>query len=330
MKKFFTYTAIGLVSVVVLLAGAVYAFLNWSPATTWPVPPKPEVTAQLLERGHYLVENVAHCAHCHSPIDTKTFGMPPLPGQKYGGSYLMGRAQGLPGEMYTANLSPTQLGNYSDEELYRVITQGVAKDGHVLFPMMPYGAYGQMLPEDVWAMIAYLRTLPAVGAPQAEKGVTDFPVNLFVKLGQSKMEPKPMALTAASTPDQIGAYYSTIAGCQECHTPENERHEPDYANKLFAGGREFKLPDGGTLRTPNLTNDATGLGSWTEDQFVKTFKAYADSSYHPMPVQEGGFNTYMAWHHFSHMEETHLRAIFAFIRKAPAQKNVVQRWQAAM
>lgn len=315
------------IGILLLVGVGTLAYQLHSPAIQWAVPPNPGTSAEQLARGQYLVENVAHCGHCHSPLDTTRFGMPAVDGQRYTGTYLMGHAQGLPGEMYTANLTPVQIGAYSDEELYRVITQGVAKDGHAIFPMMPYKAYGTMDPADVWAMVAYLRSLPANGAPMDRVSTLDFPVNFFVKLGQAESEPKPTLLSSLKTPEAIGAYYVNVAGCNDCHSPENDKHEPDYAHNLMAGGRVFILPDGSTLRTPNLTPHATGLGSWTEEQFVRRFKAYGDSGYVAPSVKTGEFNTYMAWHHFKNMQTDHLKAIYAYLRTVPAKDNIVKRWE---
>ncbi len=58
-----------------------------------------------------------------------------------------------------------------------------------------------------------------------------------------------------------GEYLTRAADCMPCHTA------PD--GKPFAGGRPFKLPFG-TLYSPNITPDAqTGIGRWSDDDFVK-------------------------------------------------------------
>jgi len=57
-----------------------------------------------------------------------------------------------------------------------------------------------------------------------------------------------------------GEYLTRAADCQPCHTAPG--------GKPFAGGRAFKIP-GGTIYTPNITADPdTGIGKWTDEQFV--------------------------------------------------------------
>jgi len=58
-----------------------------------------------------------------------------------------------------------------------------------------------------------------------------------------------------------GEYVTRMADCEACHTARG--------GTPFAGGRPFKLPFG-TIYTPNLTPDVkTGIGAWTDDQFVR-------------------------------------------------------------
>ena len=67
-----------------------------------------------------------------------------------------------------ANLTSSEDGlkNYSDEELAAMITQGVRPDGTKMLPPMPYAWLARMTPDDLAAVIAYLRTLP----PLPDKG----------------------------------------------------------------------------------------------------------------------------------------------------------------
>lgn len=57
-----------------------------------------------------------------------------------------------------------------------------------------------------------------------------------------------------------GEYLTRAADCAACHTAKGGR--------AFAGGRAFKLPFG-TLYTPNITPDvATGIGKWSDADFL--------------------------------------------------------------
>lgn len=63
--------------------------------------------------------------------------------------------------------------------------------------------------------------------------------------------------------------------------------------KAYAGGRAFPLPSGGTVYSANLTPHKTGLGSWTEPQFISRFKEYDLSHYIPGDVKPGESQTMM-------------------------------------
>ena len=65
----------------------------------------------------------------------------------------------------SANLTPDEtsgLGQWSDAEIERAIRTGIARDGHKLFPPMPFSAYQNISGNDMAALIAYLRSLPAI------------------------------------------------------------------------------------------------------------------------------------------------------------------------
>ncbi len=62
-----------------------------------------------------------------------------------------------------------------------------------------------------------------------------------------------------------GEYLSKAGDCMACHTNTEERENA----KPFAGGLAMRTPFG-TIYTPNITPDKeTGIGNWTEDQFIK-------------------------------------------------------------
>ena len=54
------------------------------------------------------------------------------------------------------------IGDWSDADIKRAITQGVSRDGSKLKPPMGYEFYARMKPDDVDDLVAYLRTVPAI------------------------------------------------------------------------------------------------------------------------------------------------------------------------
>lgn len=111
-----------------------------------------------VKRGFYLV-TIAHCLECHTP-----FG-PPGSGVDYRNSLGKGGREfrGPWGVSVSRNITSSKakgLGDWSDAEIRRAITQGVHKDGTKLKPPMGYPYYARMTDGDVDSMVAYLRTLP--------------------------------------------------------------------------------------------------------------------------------------------------------------------------
>ena len=123
---------------------------------------------------------------------------------------------GFPGCYHSRNITPAGIGQWTDGELYRVITCGVCRDGSAIFPIMPYGLYGQLCDEDIHSIIAYIRTLPPI-ENKIVAPVSDFPMNFIINTLPKKNQP------AASIPPKsdtvnYGRYMITASACHECHT----------------------------------------------------------------------------------------------------------------
>jgi hypothetical protein len=75
-----------------------------------------------LERGRYLVENVAHCFFCHSEVDWNAEGAPPKAGRAGAGTVFPD--ENLPFLLVASNITPdpeTGAGKWSDEDFGRAI-----------------------------------------------------------------------------------------------------------------------------------------------------------------------------------------------------------------
>ena len=125
------------------------------PPITAPVPPP---SSDPVARGAYLVR-LANCRTCHSP----TKG-----GQEIQERFLAGGVYFTTpfGSFPTPNLTPdpeTGLGAWTDDEIKTLLTTGVRKNGQrVVANFMPWWIYRNMAPADLDAIVAYLRSLPAV------------------------------------------------------------------------------------------------------------------------------------------------------------------------
>jgi mono/diheme cytochrome c family protein len=115
--------------------------------------PDPSKSEQ-VNRGAYLVEAVAHCGECHTPRNIM------------GGSK---RSMLLAGDRGVApNITPDQdtgIGKWSDGDLMDLLTLGLTIDGDAVggaMGEMVQNSTSKMTPEDLRAIIAYLRSVPPV------------------------------------------------------------------------------------------------------------------------------------------------------------------------
>lgn len=301
-----------------VIGGAIGAFFVMTPYAPEPRAIRVEPTPELVARGEYLAEHVAHCTTCHSEPDETRFSGPPRRDRLGAGGYHWGHAEGLPGEVTSANITPAGVGEWSDGELERAITIGVHRDGRALVPVMPYTAYRRMCDRDVEAVIAWMRTLAPIESDVPEPQV-DFPVDLLLRTMPAPRDP--LACPTEEDPPEVrGEYLVTLANCAGCHT---ERRGAEVTGAPFAGGTEIRMPDGSIQRTPNLTPDEqTGLGLWTADGFVARFAAHRAEE----RIEPGDYDTHMPWSVFSGMTDDDLRAIFAYLRTVEPVHHEVERY----
>lgn len=110
----------------------------------------------LLQRGAYLVEALGHCAECHT---ARNF----LGGPKRD-RFLAGAAKG-PHRDGVPNITPAKLKKWSDGELKIFLQTGLTPDGDVVGETMGEvirNTTAELTPEDLAAVIAYLRSLRAI------------------------------------------------------------------------------------------------------------------------------------------------------------------------
>jgi mono/diheme cytochrome c family protein len=316
-----------LIGAVILLLVCALAFLQLS----FPrVDPAPELTIEYtpdrIERGAYLANHVTICMDCHSVRDFSLFSGPPEPGTLGAGGDRFDHEIGLPGVFYAKNITPHGISDYTDGELFRLITTGVTNEGRPMFPLMPYGNYSKLDPEDIYDIIAYIRSLPAIKT-EIPDSKPDFPVNLILRT-----VPKNAELGKKPAPtDQVayGAYMTNAAACIECHTQVSPEGVI-IPEKAFAGGRDFMFPDGSKVTSANITPcPDTGIGNWTEEMFLARFKQYTDSGYVVPKVKPGEFNTIMPWMMYAEMKEEDLKAIYAYLKSLKPITNEVTKFTAS-
>jgi mono/diheme cytochrome c family protein len=229
---------------------------------------------------------------------------------------------GFPGSFHARNITPAGLSNWTDGEILRAIGSGVDKNGKALFPVMPHPNYGKLDREDLYSIIAYIRTLKPI-ENKVPPSVPDFPMNFILNT-------IPQKATYSVRPDTTnvlayGQYIFTAAACNECHT-KKEKGAPVVGMEL-AGGFEFAIKTGGIVRSANITPDLeTGIGKLTAAEFVQKFKHYRDSSYQNPTIKNNTINSVMPWMMYRNMTETDIKAIYAYIRTFKPIKNEVVKY----
>lgn len=108
----------------------------------------------VLNRGAYLVQALGHCGECHTP---RNFFGAPKKDRFLAGAKL--------GKTAVPNITPTRLKKVSDGELKEVLKSAMTSDGDVLAESMAEvvrNTTSQLTAPDLDAMLAYLRSLPAL------------------------------------------------------------------------------------------------------------------------------------------------------------------------
>ena len=126
-------------------------FWKWLYFAPQPFVANPQATAQ-VNRGAYLVNVLGHCGECHTPRDF-------LGGLKKK-RWLAG---GVLPEGRVPNLTPTRLKKWSDAQLREFLRSGATPEGDPPSDAMDEvirNTTSQLMPQDLDAMIAYLRSLP--------------------------------------------------------------------------------------------------------------------------------------------------------------------------
>ena len=194
-------------------AATVLAAIGYSKINAVHPNPVPQLTAPVTKEAILRGESLAHiCAGCHS-----SNGKLPLTGQ----DFTAGDSGPPTGTLWAANLTPAHLGTWSDGEIVRAIREGVRRDGHSLM-IMPAGAFHNMSDDDVLAIVAYLRSQPAVQPDSPPRSVNVLGAIMFAAVipddvftAQPPLTKPVIAPPRARTPEYGG--YLVHLGCQDCH-----------------------------------------------------------------------------------------------------------------
>jgi len=226
------------------------------------------------------------------------------------------------GTIYASNITPAAIGDWTDGELVQAITEGVNRDRQPLFPIMPSSRYKEMDIEDLYSVVAYLRMLKSISNDVSEKKLK-FPFNHIERTFPETYNP----ISKPADTDKLayGKYLATIADCISCHTPRNKTGKP-IEELYLAGGYEFPIHGGGTVRASNITPDnTTGIGSWVGEDFINRFMEYSFPPGEGIPVEQEN-NTIMPWSAYATMTDADLSAIYLYLMSVAPINNNVNEW----
>lgn len=271
-----------------------------------------------IERGRYLVTTIMACGNCHTPKDAQGRA---IAGRELSGAGIVFDIPPFAGA--SANITSdkeTGIGSWSDADIKRAITHGERPDrgplaGKPLALPMAANFFKALLPGDLDAIVAYLRSVPPV------RNVLPAPIYR----GPVRHQAFALAdrgFTDSDLQDKVrrGAYLATVGHCLECHTPV-QNGALQFDNALGAGGRPFLpsfvkgLPEGwkGSV-SRNLTSDPErGLGAWSDAEIKRAIAHGVGRDgrrlEEPMPY---------AW--YAGMRDEDLDAVVAYLRTlAPAR-----------
>ena len=309
------------VLVVVLVVGITFT-VGWHPV----IGPKARAltarkfqsTPERLARGEYLVRSVGDCMACHADHDWTAHDAPVLV-NTLGAGQNMNMVKGFPGKVYATNITPdaaTGVGSWSDDQLARGIREGVAHDGRALFPFMPYLDFRYMSDEDLASVIVYLRSLPPVHKQQPTTELI-FPVKYLIRNAPEPLD-APVPEPDVSTPEKRGKYLVTIAGCSDCHTPQDAHGQP-LAGMDFAGGFILEGP-WGRVASANITSDPSGISYYDQAMFTEAIRTGF--------VGARKLNQIMPWYTYRGITDEDIVAMFAYLKTLKPVRHRVDNTEA--
>ena len=226
----------------------------------WLSTPAAAETSSGIERlrahGAYVLR-AAGCVTCHTDEEND-------------GSFLAGgRALETPfGTFYSPNITFDRergIGAWQAQDFFRALRHGIAPGGSSYYPVFPYTSYTRMRREDMFALWAYLASVPTAARENTPHQLVWYMryriVNriwkfLFFEPGVFQPD------ESRSIAWNRGAYLAkAMAHCGECHTPRNFLGAPE-AGWAYSGGPS---PEGAKKDEliPNITPHQDGIGDWS-------------------------------------------------------------------
>jgi mono/diheme cytochrome c family protein len=239
-------------------------------------------TPELIQRGKAISDGF--CSACHSKTGTLTGGLD------------IGEHFPMPvGSFVSANLTPVgQVSRWSDSDIFRAIRNSVDPDGRWLI-VMSYTNAGKLSDEDIRSVIAYIRSLSAIGKPTDNHpdhlnllgiillGAGMLPMGNPVSTGPITAPPAGPTLT-------YGEYILSYQDCRTCHGA--------------------KLTGGVPGQVGPLGPDLNLVKGWKLEQFIATMRTGADPNGHELSKE-------MPWQPIGRMSDEELSAVYEYLTHLP-------------
>ena len=264
---------------------------------------------ELIAKGEYLAR-AGDCVVCHTG-----------PGEK---PFAGGLRMSTPlGDLYTTNITPdkeTGIGAYSFEDFERSMRKGIAKDGHRLYPAMPYPSYAKVSENDLKALYAFF--MESVTPAIRKNAPTEIPPVLNVRWPLAVWDmifTDKIGYTPDAAHDEVwnrGAYLVQGLGhCGSCHTPRGiffQEKVLDQKRDIYLSGGNLDNWFASSLRG----EPDSGLANWSDAdiaQFLKTGHNSHATAFGTMVDAVNNSTQYMT--------DADLAAIAAYLKSLPGNRR---------
>jgi mono/diheme cytochrome c family protein len=239
-----------------------------------------------LERGRHLIESRAGCNGCHS--------------KDFGGAELVDEA--LVGRWVAPNLTLGEgsvTRDFTANDWDRAVRHGVRHDGRT--SSMPSQEFLNLSDHELSDIVAYIRSVPPVNrqldslriGPVLSFVIASDP-KIFAAFNVDHAAAHAVEPPAAASSVELGRHIVQV--CRGCHGPQ------------LSGGKITGDP--GMPFVANLTPHETGLGSWSEADFIRALREGRR--------KDGtAINEAMPWKAYAQMSDTELKAVWAYLRTVP-------------
>ncbi len=255
-----------------------------------------------VERGRYLVDGILTCGNCHSP---KGPGGVEARDKLLSGGVIEWDTPTFKVKGPNITLDPgTGIGKWSDAQIKAAIQDGKHPNGNPLAPIMPFAFYKVFTPGDLNAVVAYMKSVPAI-RNQSQPPVYKAAMHVDKVPGGDK----PMSEADLRDPVKRGFYLVTIGHCMECHTPM-ERGVRLLDTRYGAGGFRFTGPFGESFSRNITSHKEKGIGGWTDAEIKTAITQGKRKDGSPLKPPMG-----YAW--YARMTDGDLNAVVAYLRTVP-------------